>query len=166
MIQQETFTRGNKQYTANYGTDAAGNYQLWIDEADLHDSTQQPVRHIPELINISFSDQTGNGTLSGIKTTWKKQLIGNSGAPIPGTGATQIMQTNKADKIDFAVMFGEVFQKFIANGLVRSILGHNYQPLFDAAGARIADTNYDTTLKPTNDYQTHNSDGTPIDPVV
>lgn len=162
MIQQETFTRSGKQYTANYGTDVAGNYQLWIDETDLHASTQQPVRHIPELIDISFSDQAGKGTLSGIKTTWKKVLVGNSGTPIPGTGGSQMMQTNKADKVDFAVMFGDAFQKFMTNGLVRSIFGHNTQPLFDSAGARIDDAFYDTTSAATNDYQTHNADGTAI----
>lgn len=166
MIEQEIFTRGGKQYTANYGTDADGNYQLWIDETNLHESTQQPVRHVPEMINISFSDTTGNGTLSGINTTWKKVLIGNSGVPIPGTGGVQMMQTNKTDKVNFSAMFGDVFQKFVANGLIRALFGHNYQPLFDGAGARIPDTAYDTTVAPTNNYQTHNADGTEINSTV
>jgi hypothetical protein len=162
MIQQQTFTRGNKQYTANFGTDEAGNFQLWIDETDLHASTQQPVRLVPEKIEIGFSEADGKGTLLNIRTSWKKVLLGNSGNPIPGTGGNELINTNKVDKADFAAMFGEAFQKFMLNGVVRSTLGHNYQPLFDAAGARVPDANYDTTLEPTNNYQTHNSDGTPI----
>jgi hypothetical protein len=162
MIQTQTFTRGNKQYTANYGTDAAGNFQLWIDETDLHESTQQPVRHIPEKIEIDFEQAEGKGLLNGIRTTWKKVLVGNSGKPIPGTGGPAPMRTNKTDLADFAAMFGDAFQKFMVNGLVRSKFGHNYQPLFDAAGAVIPDTSYDTTAAPTNNYQTHNADGTAI----
>lgn len=162
MIQQETFTRGSKQYTANFGTDVAGEFQLWIDEADLHASTQQPVRHVPELINISFEQTEGKGTLTSIRTTWKKVLVGNSGKPIPGTGGPAPMVTNKTDMADFAAMFGEPIQKFMTNGIIRSIFGHNNQPLFDAAGARIPDASYDTTLEPTHNYNSTNADGTAI----
>lgn len=163
MIKQETFTRGGKQYTANFGTDAAGNFQLWIDEADLHETTGQPVRHIPELINVVFDQSGGKGTLTTIRTSWRKVLLGNSGRPIPGTGGQESMVTNKTDMADFASMFGAPFQKFMANGLIRSILGHNTQPLFDQTGARIPDASYDTTQEPSNNYSTHNADGTPIE---
>jgi hypothetical protein len=162
MINSQIFTRGNKQYTANWGTDEGGRFQLWIDEADLHESTQQPVRHIPEQIGIDFDITQGKGSLSSIRTRWKKVLISNSGVPIAGTGGPEGMSTNKTDLTGFASIFGDAFQKFMVNGLVRSIFGHNYQPLFDAQGGVIPDTSYDTTLAPTNDYQTHNADGTAI----
>lgn len=36
MIQQETFIRGSKQYTLNFGTNTEGKSQIWIDVAELH----------------------------------------------------------------------------------------------------------------------------------
>lgn len=164
MIQQEIFTRGNKQFTANYGKDADGNLQMWVDETELHGGTGQPVRHIPESIEINFSIGPGlNGPLKSIKTTWRQHLIGNTGNILPGEGAPQYNRSNKTDRKEFETMFGAQFQQFMFNGLIRDIFGHNSQGLF-VGGLRRPDTEIDTTKAPELNYQTHNADGTPIAP--
>lgn len=163
MIQQEIHIRENKQYTLNHGTNEEGKSQIWVDVTDVHASTGQPIRFSPKNIFIDTDDPECKGTLLAIKTVWKQVLVGNSGQPIPDTESKKPpLTSNKIDTQDFDAMFGDAIRKFMANGFVRKILGHNYQRLFDAAGARIPDANYDTTLPPTNDYQTHDIDGTPI----
>jgi hypothetical protein len=110
----------------------------------------------PARMVIDFDEQGG---ISSIQTTWtEKDAAGQvyyGHAPVP-------MVTNAYDRLYFRAGFGPLIIPSILNGYIRR--KWNYQPLYDAAGLRIADSVYNTTAPASNDYQTHNADGTPIDP--
>lgn len=70
--------------------------------------------------------------------------------------------TNKQDLIDLAPVVAQILGGSIINGKLRNTLGYNYQRPFDDAGNLIPDTAYNTQAPPSNDYVTHNGDGTAI----
>lgn len=163
MINTLQFTRGSKQKTANVGLNETGKTRCYIEEAELHPVMGQAIRKFPKRIIIDFDETEGVGEATSIQTIWRDALISTTGKPIPGTGGEKKMWSNEKDKDAFFQAFSQALIN-IVNGEIRSIEGHNRQPLFDAVGNRIPDSVYDTTAAPTFDYSTHNADGTPINP--
>lgn len=151
-IQQIPITRGGKDYTLFIGIDEAGDSVLYIEQAEADPSTGNAVRYYPDELNIKFAKGAGKGGVSFIYTTWERALIGVNGTPIPGTGQRLAMETNEADELNFIAGMGLPILRSMDNGFVRSILGFNSLPVFDAAGAVIAYTPEQEASEPTNDY--------------
>ena len=162
MIKEENFQRGGKGKKATVGLTAEGKTRCFIEEVEPHPLGQN-IRRFPVKLVIKFDDSEGVGEAVSIETIWKESLITNSGKPFPSKEGEneRSMWSNAHDRALFFQAFKNVLYS-MANGEVRSLQGHNTQPLFDGSGNRIPDTAYDTTQPPTNNYPTHKADGTPI----
>jgi hypothetical protein len=169
MIQQETFRRFAKNATAYLGQAAPHTpCYCYVEqtEADL-DSGQTVIYGLEKLLVTTTHAGDGKTYVAGIRTYWRRYLRYNTGAVIATDQIEEDHWTNQKDLQDFFNMFANPILRFMLNGLVRAISffgKNNYQPLFDATGARIPDTAYNTDAEGPGNYSSHNADGTPIDP--
>lgn len=167
MEQVETIetVRGGDRYAINIGINAEGLPLIWFDLLDDKDpgSKGQPVREHPKQVLITFeSDEFGRGVMSNIDTDFKRMLLGNNGQALLTTAHKLDIRANKRDKLDFTALFWGAASRFIPNGWVRKVKGFNYFPVFLPSGAVNVLTAEQEQAEGTGDYDTHNSDGTPI----
>lgn len=177
QVESYTHTRGGKRSTVNYSKTPEGLPMMWTDhlDADPEITNEQPLREAPEEITIKFmKDEKGRGVLHEVKTKFGFSILAINGKVMVQTAHDRSMRANKQDLLDFAAMFWEAAKRFIENGRVRAVEGHNYLPVFDNNGAFIPDSYYEegnrvvegvvytTQSGPAKNYEHYRADGTPI----
>jgi hypothetical protein len=157
MITEDRFTRNNKAYTALTGI-AEGKAPNCFIPDDVHERTQQPYKLVLESINISC-DIHQQGQPVSMVATWAQIHYDNAGNVIASYTHKEPHTLTPEEVQEFTQGFLPMLQPSIYNGAIRGgksehgiLLGHNTQPLFDATGARIADSAYDTTSAPDYGY--------------
>jgi hypothetical protein len=158
MITQHQFNRHGKSYTARFGKDdTTGERTLELIPASKDGFSGQDVRLVFKSLHVERS-RLGQWS---IITEWHRDEHTPTGLLSPSFSRV-ITHVTRPEEVElFLNQFMPGTTGSILNGVVRGgsnegdgFLGHNTQPLFDAAGAMIPDTSYDTTLAPTYDYHT------------
>jgi hypothetical protein len=158
-VQPIRMKRGGIEKTAQIGTNAEGKSRLNITNT-LPDEHDQQVQIFPKKLVIEFDDTEGLGELCRVETVWKAALVGNNGKIIrstitdidPDNGKFMRMLTNEADKLAFTAMFGNPILMSMLNGFVRSIMGFNDKPVFNASGQVVTYTEAQENEPATFDY--------------
>lgn len=161
---REVFVRNNKEFTAVEGINEQGFAYLYIEETEL-DPPGLTVRWVVADQYTKFV----HGVNIPVETYWEKELYLNGKYVQTVEGSRVCQTTNHPDMIDFTAHLGTKITKYIANGFVRSVLGHDTQPLYrpnmeTGSIERVPDIEYDTAETPTESYDDHKAeeDGTAI----
>ncbi|GAB3822196.1 hypothetical protein [Pontibacter rugosus] len=182
QIERHDYKREGRRFADFWGTNEHGEVMLWTDHIDPSPgmvTKGQPVREHPDEVRIKFrTDDQGRGVLHSIESTFGIVLLGNDGTVVSATAYGGSGFANDQDKREFINKFKAIIAS-IFNFRSRMREGHNYLPPFMLdvndnptpvpeayyeAGVEINGVVYNTLSAPTNNYATHNTDGTPINP--
>jgi len=158
MVTEELFTRYNENYIARYGKEGDGDNTIRVLEVLKVNIDPTKGLYTKLVFESLFVERDELGTFS-ITTTWREEKYTSSGYH-PASETRRIKHKTKPIEVElFLDMFLPATTSNLVNGIVRGgsyegdgFLGFNQQPLFNASGIRIDDSNYDTSIAPTRDY--------------
>lgn len=147
-------TRGSKAYTSDKAARIIG-------LGPNPKSNGLPRQAHPVNISIDFelAADFSRANVRQVKTVFAAYDI--AGETIVNS-EQQPMNMNEADKVGFETALAGMIEQGIQNGYFRKILGYNRLPVYGADGLEIVYTLEQQKEEKTEDYDTHNADGTPI----
>jgi hypothetical protein len=154
MVQEFNITRGGKEYQVKVGITTDKKSRLYLEDAVADEELGLKGRWMFGSLFVDTDDQSDEGEVVLIRTTWKKKLMSPTGMPIPGYQVIEIMITNEEDIKSFMTMFGSPILLAMINGLVRQVWGFNHFPVFNPNGTVKTLTEFESSTQPTNDYYT------------
>jgi len=122
--------RGGKPFQLTIGKDAGKTKLYFLPE--LKDALyNQNERIYPLEMYTRFDGVECDGSVESIRTEWYIVRLAENGKPQPETiRPFGTMKTNGQDLYYFVMGLGDAILVSMANGFVRSLMGHNNKPVF------------------------------------